>query len=353
MAQPLTDEQARLVNDNLGLVGVHLRRHVANLRHPRRDREWEDLFQEGCLGLIEAAIRHDPEKGIPFAAFALPRIHNAVSKALNTKFDTVYVPPRRKKGDCGLRISDCGFEAATESAFGNPQCERRDSKLDRPKTYSLSHVSEAEVSVAPGHSRHNPEPESGETVGGRLREKYESAVKAAAESVARKKSARDDRDKLVRILTEERFLVPHDDARRPLRQIARDTQSSYARVAQCDKRLSDKIRRALQADPEFCELERHMRTDPLGGDVPIDEDIERGLASASADEFVRRFHDADANTRAGVLHAVLEMSNGDIESLVRRQFERLSRPTQTNVLSELQITNYERSLRQRPRVRNS
>ena len=71
-AAPLTDEQRRLVRKNIGLVAVHLRRYVRNLEVPRSDREWEDLFQEGCLALIRAALTFRTERGIPFAAFALP-----------------------------------------------------------------------------------------------------------------------------------------------------------------------------------------------------------------------------------------------------------------------------------------
>ncbi len=93
--EPLTEQQRCLVRENIGLVAVHLRRYVRNLSVPRHDREWEDLFQEGCLGLIKAAVAFRQERGIPFAAFALPRIHNAVSRALDSKFATVYVPPQR------------------------------------------------------------------------------------------------------------------------------------------------------------------------------------------------------------------------------------------------------------------
>lgn len=98
---PLTDEQQRLVRENIGLVSVHLRRYVGNLAFPRRDREWDDLFQEGCLGLIQAAVAFRQERGIPFAAFALARIHNAVSRALHCKFSTVHVPPQRNDARSG------------------------------------------------------------------------------------------------------------------------------------------------------------------------------------------------------------------------------------------------------------
>ena len=88
----LTPEQKRLVEENLGLVGTHVRRLVPARSSPRRDREWDDLFQEGCLGLAKAASSFDESKGVPFAAYALRRIQSAVSRALPRVFATVRVP---------------------------------------------------------------------------------------------------------------------------------------------------------------------------------------------------------------------------------------------------------------------
>ena len=79
-----------------------------------------------------------------------------------------------------------------------------------------------------------------------------------------------------------------------------------------------------------------MRTDPLGGDVPIDEDLERGLVSAATDEFVRRFQNADKPTRASVLYTVLEVSDSDLETMVRERFVRLPRSTRVGLLKEIQ-----------------
>jgi RNA polymerase sigma factor (sigma-70 family) len=334
---PLTDEQAHLVRENIGLVGVHLRRHVANLSQPRRDREWEDLFQEGCLGLIDAARRFRVDRGIPFAAFAFPRIHNAVSKALSTKFATVYVPPRRTSGGCtGApgRNSESGFGDCGETPDPRPMADAR------PSVRSLSEMDERNCCY---RGRHHTETACSDTIGSRLREKYECAVRTAAETSAGKTSTRGDRDALVHLLKEERFLIPSAESRRSLRQIARDTQSSYARVAQCDKQMGDRIRLTLDADPEFGELRRRKRAAPLGGDVPIDAEIERGLVLACADEFVRRFGDADEKTRAGVLHTVLEVSNSDIKGIVRQRFATLPRSTQVRLLEETASTASPRS----------
>lgn len=43
--------------------------------------EADDLFQEGCLGLLDAAKTFDPARGVPFKAYARKRIRWAVSKA--------------------------------------------------------------------------------------------------------------------------------------------------------------------------------------------------------------------------------------------------------------------------------
>jgi hypothetical protein len=301
---PLTPEQARLVRENIGLVGVHLRRNVHNLAVPRRDREWEDLFQEGCLGLIQAAVRYRRESGIAFAAYALPRIHNAVSRALISKFSTVYLPPKRRStGRKGKRLSETGE---------GPR---------RPSVRSLT--DEAQQQLA-GQRCHDPDTSDRETIGERLRGKYERAARAAGEVIARKTSTRGDRDKLVQLLMEERVLVPHEESRAALRLIARRTNSSYARVAQCDRQLHSVIRDLLEADPEFGELRRRARTCPDGVKRPIDGELERDLAFSGADEFLRRFHRASAADKAQMLATLLEMAEGDIEEVIHGHVARLT-----------------------------
>lgn len=292
-----------MVRENIGLVAVHLRRNIRNLSVPRRDREWEDLFQEGCLGLIRAAVAYRPERGIPFVAFAFPRIRNAVSRALQSRFSTVYVPPQRRDTRCA-----CSTE---------PDTDRRHKQ---PKVHSLS--DNFQLDVAAKH-RHDPSGHGGETIGDRLRSKYERAVDSAGNTISGKNSTRGDRDKLVRILVEERFLIPHEESRRALRQIARDTRSSYARVAQCDKQLGGEIRSTLEADPEFLELKRRSLSDPDGTNALIDQRLERDLAETSADAYARRFRTADPLSRARILEAVVAVADRDIDKLIRTRVLRL------------------------------
>ncbi|NJL18613.1 MAG: hypothetical protein HC938_17105, partial [Nitrospira sp.] len=43
-----------------------------------------DYVQNASIGLLEAISRFEPERGIPFAAFALPRVRGAVLNGLRT-----------------------------------------------------------------------------------------------------------------------------------------------------------------------------------------------------------------------------------------------------------------------------
>ena len=65
---PSAQTRETLVRRYRRLVGHVVRRH-ANGREP-----WDDLFQVGCLALLRAIDRYDPDRGISFASFAVPTI---------------------------------------------------------------------------------------------------------------------------------------------------------------------------------------------------------------------------------------------------------------------------------------
>lgn len=312
MAEGLTAEQSKLVRDNLGLISVHLKHRVANLAVPRRDREWDDLFQEGCLGLIQAVVRFRPERGIPFAAFALPRIHNAVSKALHTKFATVYVPQlRHEKG------TDARAERCRENG--------------RPTVQSMSEETERRLA-------HQVEPGKNDgvldTIASRLRRKYDRAVDAVRGEMSQSNSTRGDRDKLVGILVKERFMIPSEESKRALRQIARDTGSSYARVAQCEKQFATRVRSILEGDPEFRALRKYSRADPDAGELPVDVEVEKSLAAACAEELADRYRKADPDRQSQLLHEVLKAGLADVDEMVHEQTRRLPCDVRERLLRE-------------------
>jgi hypothetical protein len=315
----LTEAQRGLVAGNLGLVALHLRRNVRNLSVPRRDREWDDLFQEGCLGLIQAALLFRKERGIAFAAFALPRIHNAVSRALQRKFRTIYIPPKRaaRRSGAAKKVESDSVSMAAPQVHSFPD--------DAERTLPDRRGPTGDQTIESHRDR--------ETIGDRLRGKYERALADVCAAVARGASKRGDRAELVQTLMRERFLIPHDEAKRPMRQIARDTGSSYARVAQCDKQIEVALRDTLGHDPEFGVLYRRARVDPEGVDVDVDDQMERELAQVSANTYADRLRRADPLERAGLLREwetlakrdIGEMTRSGVLSLSSRDRERLLR----------------------------
>jgi len=277
---------------------------VPGISTRRSDRQWDDLFQEGCLGLIRAAVLFRPERGIPFAAFAFPRIHTAVRRLLLARCDSA------------VRSQVAGDRAEDEESPWSRNDPRRRSRM-------RNRTPDAERSLPDRRRRASQEDCRRATIGDRLREKYERAVRRASEEVLSRASIRGDRDQLVRLLVEGRFLVPHDDEKKSYRSIAGETRSSYARVAQCDRNLSDGIRRTLSVDPEFVELKRVARSDPRGTETPVDVGFDQYLARLGAMGFVDRFRQADAARRAVCLGQLLEAGGDAVERLIASEVERL------------------------------
>ena len=196
----LNKEQAQLVEEHLHLVQGHLRRHVQCPSRPTRSRERDDLYQAGCLGLIEAARLFDRDRGIPFSAFALRRIHHAVSRTAYEGFSTVKVPMRK-------------------------QMEQHKQGAPMPVVHSLEHDPPTRQPEA------RSDPSGDGTIASRLRQKYILAVERARQVARVGRSRRGDRGLLVDRVVDDRLMIPDDEHKTALRQIARETESSYARVA--------------------------------------------------------------------------------------------------------------------------
>jgi len=173
-----------------------------------------------------------------------------------------------------------------------------------------------------------------ETIGDRLRGKCERAVRRAGELVARRGGVRRDRGKLVAIIAEERLLVPEPSHRRALRQIARDTGSSYARVADCERSMIEKARSILIDDPEFRALNERAKATTVGVAGGVDEGIEIALAQASAAEFMRRFGAADRVERAVMLERLLQDSQREIKDIVEKKLVRMNPAQRERLFTE-------------------
>jgi RNA polymerase primary sigma factor len=78
--------RAQLLEINLPLVrGVASRYHGAGL-------PFDDLVQEGSVGLLEAIGDFDPRLGVEFAAYARFRVHRAIRNALTERARLVRLP---------------------------------------------------------------------------------------------------------------------------------------------------------------------------------------------------------------------------------------------------------------------
>lgn len=63
------------MEENLGLVIHVLKRYNRDLRY-----EWDDAYQYGCMGLVEAVRNYNPEKGAAFSSFAVRCIYFSVHR---------------------------------------------------------------------------------------------------------------------------------------------------------------------------------------------------------------------------------------------------------------------------------
>lgn len=74
----MTQEQRKIVEDNMGLVGKVIKDRVRQLGQPGIP-SYDDLFQTGCIGLIKAAMS---DKGGTFSTYAYRLIWNEICDEL-------------------------------------------------------------------------------------------------------------------------------------------------------------------------------------------------------------------------------------------------------------------------------
>lgn len=85
-----------LVEDHLDLA----RREA--MRFTRRGEPVDDLIQVARLGILKAIERFDPERGVPFAAFARPTVSGELRRHFRDLTWVVHVPRRAKDLHSGL-----------------------------------------------------------------------------------------------------------------------------------------------------------------------------------------------------------------------------------------------------------
>jgi RNA polymerase primary sigma factor len=104
----------RLVEANMRLV-INIAKNYHNPLVP-----FEDLVQEGAIGLMTAAERYDPGKGYRFSTYATHWIKQAISRAIDNKSKAIRIPAhvsetlRKLERIRALLFREQGEEPSTE-----------------------------------------------------------------------------------------------------------------------------------------------------------------------------------------------------------------------------------------------
>jgi RNA polymerase sigma-B factor len=110
------DPASDLIARHLPLVRALAHRHLAS------GEPLEDLVQVGSVGLVTAARRFDPARGVPFAAYAAPTIDGELRRYLRDRAATIRVPRREQELAAELRraahaaAQRLGHEASLDEA---------------------------------------------------------------------------------------------------------------------------------------------------------------------------------------------------------------------------------------------
>jgi len=134
-----TASRDRLVESNLSFV-VKVASEYRNLGLP-----FEDLLNEGNLGLIEAAHRYDTSKGTKFITYAIWWIRKSILKALSERSTLVRVPSYQMKKVREIRETEQRLRRSLgrspDRGEISAKLDRSLSKVDQVLQYSLREVS--------------------------------------------------------------------------------------------------------------------------------------------------------------------------------------------------------------------
>jgi hypothetical protein len=82
-----------------------------------------------------------------------------------------------------------------------------------------------------------------------LRDRYEEALRMAARRMALSRRGSERRDRLIRAVLRDRLLIPEQEERATLREIARRLKCTPSRALKCERDLIAGARSILRADP--------------------------------------------------------------------------------------------------------
>jgi RNA polymerase sigma factor for flagellar operon FliA len=137
---------SRLARDRLVLAFRPLVRHVALRTKQRLPAcvDLDDLVSDGYLGLMDAVDKFEPDRNVPFRAYAVPRIRGAILDGLRAA-DWVPRSVRRRIGvlrvataDVQLRQGRRPFDAEIAAEIGISGARLRDTQAHTRRSHLVS-----------------------------------------------------------------------------------------------------------------------------------------------------------------------------------------------------------------------
>ncbi len=145
ISEGMPDGQHDLVLSNLGFV-VKIASEYQNMGLP-----FEDLLNEGNIGLLHAASRYDHTKSIKFITYASWWVRKSILKALAEQAAMIRVPSYQRKKVARQRAKTEALRARHRHVAGDPHCEACDREI--PSAPRFRSVSLDEATRPDGHAR--------------------------------------------------------------------------------------------------------------------------------------------------------------------------------------------------------
>ncbi len=237
----LSNGQRRLVERHLPLIHLTLRRARSLVEHATASRERSELFQEGCLALMEAVRTHDPLRHGVFATFAMAMIHYAMSRFAHEQHNLIrvpYVTQRRRKQSLKIHEHD----------------RHRPEPLPRvvPLTESRGFPHRRS---ARRRARYDPNRTGDETtIGDLVRERLDSAARSVATTMRESRRTAGGTRELVDLCMRERWTVPEPAEQTSIRTLARKLECSIGRITHSEERFRKRLGEMLDRDTQYQRL---------------------------------------------------------------------------------------------------
>ncbi|MCA9254737.1 MAG: hypothetical protein KDA33_03830 [Phycisphaerales bacterium] len=242
----LSDRQRATVESHLRLVQHTLNRNRHLVRQRRDGRESHELFQEGCLALIEAVRNYDASRHGHFAPYAMARIHFALSRYVHENDASVRVPfitQRRRRA----KAAPPGADARSGAPL--PIVQRLGDASAPPARF-------AEDDEFPNQPR----------IGDLIADRVERAMTRVIDDMKRAPRCNPTTPEVIERCAQERWRIPEPDARMSIRRLAKALDCSVGRITHCEERFRQRMGKALGGDPTYQALREEARRGERGFD---------------------------------------------------------------------------------------